>query len=332
MAAEQKDAGDGKEDYSDYSDTEEEEEEGDFKEMDAFVPFTKPRGRNISIMAASVSVAEDWRPPVYEKAEDEALMLAKRVGQNALMRHLGPKEIDILVNAFQVKYFDKQDVIIRQGDEGDLFYIIEEGQCEIFVEGVGLVMTIDGGEGRDFFGELALLYNAPRAATVQAATAVKSWTLDRITFKSIMQDSASKKCSLYQDFLDQVPLLSALTQMEKMTIADALKRVTYERGELIIRQGEPGNEFFIIEEGAVMCTKSSCSGVEEKVSDELGAGAYFGELALLNDDVRQASVRAVEQTVCLTLDRKTFMRVLGPLESILKQNEEMYEKYCDDAR
>ena len=81
-----------------------------------------------------------------------------------------------------------------------------------------------------------------------------------------------------------------------------------------------------------MCTKSHSEGVEEKVSDELGAGAYFGELALLNDDVRQASVKALEPTVCLTLDRATFKRVLGPLESILKQNEEMYSKYCDDAR
>ena len=119
--------------------------------------------------------------------------------------------------------------------------------------------------------------------------------------------------------------------LDPCPLPDALKRVTYETGELIIRQGEPGNEFFIIEEGAVMCTKAS-GGVEEKVSDELGVGAYFGELALLNDDVRQASVKALEPTVCLTLDRATFKRVLGPLESILKQNEEMYSKYCDDAR
>mmetsp|Transcript_60700 Transcript_60700/g.166687 ORF Transcript_60700/g.166687 Transcript_60700/m.166687 type:complete len:227 (+) Transcript_60700:366-1046(+) len=226
MAAEEKDTGDYKEDYSDTED----EDEGDFKEMDTFVPLTKPRGRNISIMAAAVTMPSNWQPPVYEKADDEMLMLTQRVGQNALMKHLGKKEVDILVKAFQVKYFDSGDIIIEQGDTGDLFYIIEEGQCEIFVEGVGMVMTIDGGEGRDFFGELALLYNSPRAATVKAASSVKSWTLDRVTFKAIMQDSATKKNSLYQEFLDQVPLLNALSHMEKMTIADALKRVSYERG------------------------------------------------------------------------------------------------------
>ena len=61
--------------------------------MNTFVPMVKPRGRNVSVMAASVSVPADWRPPVYEKADDEMLMLAQRVGQNALMKHLGKKEV-----------------------------------------------------------------------------------------------------------------------------------------------------------------------------------------------------------------------------------------------
>ena len=46
----------------------------------------------------------------------------------------------------------------------------------------------------------------------------------------------------------------------------------------------------------------------------LPQGSYFGELALLNDDVRQANVTALESTICLTLDRATFKRVVGPLE------------------
>ena len=82
--------------------------------VEGFVATAKPRGRGVSIMAASVTVADDWRPPVYEKSEDEALLLTRRVETNALMRHLGPKEVEILVNAFRVKYLDSGDVIISQ--------------------------------------------------------------------------------------------------------------------------------------------------------------------------------------------------------------------------
>lgn len=59
----------------------------------------------------------------------------------------------------------------------------------------------------------------------------------------------------------------------------------------------------------------------------LGPGDYFGELALLNNDRRRATVKAVSPTVCLALGRETFKRLLGPLETLLKEREEIYNKY-----
>jgi len=88
--------------------------------------------------------------------------------------------MDIIIGAFQKKTFSKGDDIISQGAEGDMFYVVEDGECEIFVTGVGKVMEIGGfGSSRNFFGELALLYDAPRAATVTAAGKVTCWGLDR---------------------------------------------------------------------------------------------------------------------------------------------------------
>jgi hypothetical protein len=92
--------------------------------------------------------------------------------------------------------------------------------------------------GRDFFGELALLYNAPRAATVTAVTPCIAWALDRVTFKAIMQDSAMKQRSLYTDIIDRVPILSSLSAYEKLQLADAFKARSYGAGDVIIRQGE----------------------------------------------------------------------------------------------
>jgi len=61
-----------------------------------------------------------------------------------------------------------------------------------------------------------------------------------------------------------------------------------------------------------------------------GPGDYFGELALLNNDRRRATVKATRPTLCLTLGRETFKRLLGPLEAILKGREEVYEKYSSE--
>ena len=101
---------------------------------------------------------------------------------------------------------------------------------------------------------------------------------------------------------------------------------TYAAGDVIITEGDDGDEFFIVEAGEVVCTKTK-EGVETEVSALLGTGSYFGELALLNDDKRQANVKAASESVtCLTVDRSTFKRVLGPLENIMKDT-----KYVDKA-
>ena len=288
------------------------------------------RGRKNSVMGTTVNVASDWVPPCYEKTETEMEMLSERVSRNILMRHLSPKEVNTMVMAFQRMMFAESDTIIEQGAEGDLFYVIEEGRCDITIRDVGLVAKIDGGGGRDYFGELALLYNAPRAATVQATTPVTAWGLDRTTFKMIMQDSAVRQTDKYTGFIQQVPLLSGLSAYEKLQLADALRPAQYESDDLIIREGDEGHDFFLVEEGEVICTKMSEEGKELEVSDPLGPGTYFGELALINDDKRAASVRALEPTRCATVDRATFKRLLGPLTDKLRENGEMYAKYVDD--
>lgn len=271
-----------------------------------------------------------WLPPSYEKCESEVAMLTERVSRNILMRHLSPSEVNTMVMAFRRITFSEGDIIIQQGAEGDLFYVIEEGRCDITIKDVGLVAKIDGGGGRDFFGELALLYNAPRAATVQATTGVTAWGLDRMTFKMIMQDNAVRQTDKYNRFIEKVPLLSSLSAYEKLQLADALKPATFDADALVIREGEEGHDFFLVEEGEVICTKMSEEGKELEVSDPLGPGNYFGELALLNDEKRQASVRALEPTRCATIDRDTFKRLLGPLTEKLRENREMYSKYVDE--
>lgn len=126
----------------------------------------------------------------------------------------------------------------------------------------------------------------------------------------------------HEDFLRKVPILSGLMDYERMTIADALQTKYFTAGEEIITEGSKGETFYIIESGEVMCTKK---GVDNEVSPRLSRGDYFGELALISNSLRAATVTAVTDVKCQALDRHTFKRLLGPLQRTFKRNMETYE-------
>ena len=97
------------------------------------------------------------------------------------------------------------DTIIQQGDEGDNFYVVSSGVCKVFVgsrDETGLVMTCATG---DSFGELALMYNVPRAATVMAETNLSLWALDRGSFLSLVMKTAVDKRGKYGESAQAFP-------------------------------------------------------------------------------------------------------------------------------
>jgi cAMP-dependent protein kinase regulator len=229
----------------------------------------------------------------------------------------------VIVDAMEPIEFSAGDKIIAQGDVGDNFYIVDTGHCEIFVEGVGKVMDVGPGGS---FGELALMYDAPRAATVVADAATLTWAMDQVTFKKTIMDATMRKRARHEAFISAVPVFTSLNDYERLTIADALKAEQFEDGDTIIREGEEGGVFYIVEEGEVKCTKEGVSG---EVSRRLVGGDYFGERALITDEPRAATVTAVGSVVVQSLDRATFKRLLGPLEAIMMDNMEVYEAYRD---
>lgn len=178
------------------------------------------------------------------------------------------------------------------------------------------------------FGELALLYNAPRAATIVAKDDVELWSLDRYTFNHILKTAMQKKREKYDNFLDQVEILKTLEKSERQKLADALKDCWHEPGEYLIREGDKnGDQFFMVMEGECIATKVLEPGKPAQTVKEYHAGDYFGERALLNDVPRGANIVAQTQLHVVTLDRSAFKRLLGPIESLLERNEAEYNKY-----
>ncbi len=289
------------------------------------------RGRRGAISCEPVD--DDGQTDVRKKvpkSAEQSRHLEDSLRANIMFAHLDADERQQVFDAmFQVD-FDAGSVIIQQGDDGDNFYVIDTGTCDIYVQKPGdaeptLVLSLDAGGS---FGELALIYGSPRAATVKAKTAVSLWAIDRITYRRIMMGTTMRKRKLYESFLEKVPILQHLTKYERITVADALESYVYSPGEVIVRQGEPGDKFYIIVSGEVRCEQTSAANGDKTVEvARLGPSAYFGEIALLTNRPRAATVTAIGDVKCVGLDRDRFNRVLGPCEDILRRNIDSYNKF-----
>lgn len=112
---------------------------------------------------------------MYSKPESSRSFLRGALTQHYLFEALGETDMERIIDCVRPIHHASGDLIIKQGDLGDLFYCLESGKATATVEGVGTVMEYEPG---GCFGELALIYNSPRAASVIAAMQCKLWALD----------------------------------------------------------------------------------------------------------------------------------------------------------
>ncbi|XP_072311680.1 cAMP-dependent protein kinase type I-alpha regulatory subunit isoform X1 [Eucyclogobius newberryi] len=262
-------------------------------------------------------------PKVIPKDYKTMAALAKAIEKNVLFSHLDDNErSDIFDAMFSVTYIAGETVIL-QGDEGDNFYVIDQGEMDVYVNNEWVTSIGEGGS----FGELALIYGTPRAATVKAKTNVKLWGIDRDSYRRILMGSTLRKRKMYEEFLRKVSILESLDKWERLTVADALEPVQFEDGQKIVVQGEPGDEFFIILEGSAAVLQRRSENEEFVEVGRLGPSDYFGEIALLMNRPRAATVVARGPLKCVKLDRPRFERVLGPCSDILKRNIQQYNSF-----
>jgi len=298
-----------------------EETEDDDADVVEDIPETNVARPRTSVSAEAYGAwnqKKEFVPPKHPKSDEQRGRIKKTFSTNFMFSGLRETEVNVILDAVEEVIVAPGDRIIKQGDAGDFMFVVESGSLECLIADE-VVKVVEAGE---VFGELALLYNAPRAASVQAKDRCVCWKLDRETFNYIVKDAAVKKRDQYMDFFKQVPLLNAVDSYGRSQVADALIQETFQKGDAVITQGEEGNKFYIIESGICEATKTE-GGVDKKL--ELKSGDYFGELALLNNEPRAATVKASSESVTLlSIDRKAFTRLLGSLKDILTEQQTRY--------
>ncbi|XP_069022968.1 cGMP-dependent protein kinase 1-like [Embiotoca jacksoni] len=246
----------------------------------------------------------------YSKTTESRELIQRALMDNDFMKHLEHGQILTIMDCMYPTSLAKGCCVIQEGDNGSTVYVLEDGMVEVAKQGNTLCSI---GPGK-VFGELAILYNCTRTATVTALTDIKLWAIDRQGFQTIMMRTGLIKLTQYLDFLRSVPSFKALPEDVLSKLADVLEETHYSDGDYIIRQGASGDTFFIISEGQVKVSQQTTTDDEQGTMKNLSKGDWFGEQALKGEDVRTASVTAVGDVTCLVIDRETFKQLIGGLD------------------
>ena len=285
--------------------------------------------KKMGISGESAYPAADFVPRVIPKSADEETQLKVILEKNFIFNSLDPKDKNIIINAMERKEYKVNDTVIKQGDDGHELFVVFQGLLECHKkDSKGKDVFLCNYVKNGLFGELALMYSLPRQATITVKESAVLFALDRSTFNNIVKTGVIRARQKNFLFLKKIDLLKDLEGEEIEKLCDVLKTERFNSDEFIVREGDIGDRFFLIQEGTAEALKKDDKGVLKKVF-EYSPNDYFGELALLGGNVRKASIKVTSDVMIVSsIDSQSFKRLLGPIEEILKRNQERYQKYA----
>jgi cGMP-dependent protein kinase 2 len=252
---------------------------------------------------------------------DKPVARADRETLRACMRKIvmfdqvGDEVVEAIMADMTVRRVRLGDVVEKQGDDGEgsfEMYVVKKGRFEIVVKSAGVAFKVGTRCSGDFFGETGLFYNASRAASAIATEAGEVWVLHRDVFKKHMQMSVERRVVRIEAFLCNVEALRHLTPGGLRDVAEAVEGEDRLRGDVIVREGDEGDKFYIIQDGEVAITKGLASDGRPLKVNHLFKTECFGETALISGAPRSATaiVESVDAKL-LSLRRDVFIRVMG---------------------
>ena len=251
-----------------------------------------------------------------------------------MFKHVGPHTMKLLIDTMSDTTLAAGTRVITQGDDGDHFYVVESGTLECYKldgvpeEGCAEVKPTGGDIGAKVkeysaggcFGELALLYNAPRAATIVTTSKCVLWTMDRAVFRDLVMREIWKRRTTLTDLVGRVPFLQSMDAKRKADLVQSLELIVVNKRTEVVSEGSTGGGFYFLIVGLAEAV-NLC----DTVLKEYREFDYFGEVMLLyNTGKRTATVRAATSCQFAYLDPISFRLIMGP--------EQIAEMRCATAK
>ena len=231
---------------------------------------------------------------------------------------MNSNDLDAFIKAFEPTQADMGATIITQGEEGDFFYLIGDGEVSFHVDGNNVGSAKKGAS----FGELALLYSSPRAATVKSeADPTKLYRVDQQTFRSLLQKQTKIMEAQKLSLLRNIDFLEEINEFDLKRLGDAMAPILFEKGDVFVKKWAEGDAFYILQEGEVEVTNISV-GATKFEDCTLKPGDYFGERALITNEPRAADVAAITKGTAFSIDKSTFEIVLGKFSRLIMKAQD----------
>jgi len=246
-----------------------------------------------------------------------------------------PAQVRTLVaESFEPVSFPFGAVIVREGDEADAFYVLAAGSARVVKQGDhGEEVPLNVLRRGDSFGEMALLSETVRHATVRASSAVQALRLGKSVFAALIRShpqvregfqALANERSLW-NFFRVHSSFSQLSNEALGLLVSELERVEAPAGEVVVREGDPPGSMYVIEQGRVRVYKHS-----DDAENHLGflrTGDFFGELSLFRNEPRAASAQAVSDCTLLRFPPDLFRRLLDEHPDFRLRLEQRMQQY-----
>lgn len=267
-----------------------------------------------------VLMRRDWGMQVGEANKNKRSDRVKLLGRVPMFSNATPGDLIPIASMLTPRQYAAREVVIRQGDPGNEFFIIESGKLQVWqTQEAGeprLVQSLGPGQ---FFGEVALINNAPRNATIIAETPSVLLSLKREDFDSLVKHHLefmeNIKSNLRNSWiLRNMPIFDELSGSDLNTITDKLKVEHFKAGVPVIREGDIGDKFYIIEDGE-LAAYQEINGDSLEL-ERLTSGDYFGETALILNRPRNATIIPVSDSTLFSLEREDFVNLMDDFQNM----------------
>lgn len=291
------------------------------KEKSKEIAKLKEMGKSMRFVSEE-DAAFDWRKLATKKTDEEKKGIAEAIKASLMFRNVNDEQREMIFSCMESVDVKAGTWVIKQGTAGDRFYIIDEGKFEVRIlpdgqedtdgEGGNIVHVYEGSRkmnAHPSFGELALMYSAPRSASIVAQTDGHLWALHRSAFRQILVQAQDDRKEL-KKVLGDIPYFQYLDTDGINKLAAIMDEVTYGRGETVCDQGRPGKALFVVKSGSAYTTKMVQG---TTVRGTVRTGKYFGDEIFSGDGTYGMSVMTLGNMTCWTLDAEVMNKTMGPL-------------------
>lgn len=196
-----------------------------------------------------------------EKSEQEKAAIAEAIRASVMFKNITDEQRETIYGVMEPISVKKGTWVIKQGTVGDRFYVVDKGRFEVRIvpegeedtggTGGNVVHVYEGSREKNAhpsFGELALMYSAPRAASVVAQSDGELWALHRYAFRQVVSQNTERK-ELVR-VLSNIDIFKNLDSEKIHNLAASMDEVTFGRGETVIEQGKVGDALYVILAGS----------------------------------------------------------------------------------